>query len=106
MATIRIPDDLNDRLKEIAGRRGVSATSVALDAIRQALDGTPPAPSPAPEPARAPAPPAPPAERGARVARPRSRMQLPGARTGPCPHPVTRRIGSTCSACGATVSTR
>lgn len=81
MATVRIPDDLNARLKAAAAEAGVSATQFVLDAVRARLDG-PPAPEP-----------------------PRARQRATAARpAGSCRHPVGRRVGGICLACGTALT--
>lgn len=89
MATVRIPDDLNDRLKAAAAKAGQSVTAYVLAACEQRLTGT------------APAPPAP-AARTATAKRPGARVSR-ARQTGPasCPHPAGRRIDGVCMACGS-----
>lgn len=97
MATVRLADDLNARMKAAAAKRRppVSVTVLVAEACEQLLAG--------------PASPPPPAEPAARAAdAPRATTTLARARRstgvrGPvaCLHPVGRRIGGVCMACGA-----
>lgn len=73
MATVRLGDDLNGRVKAAAARAGVSVTVWVAEACEARLGGRP---------------------------------VLPAARSArdDCRHPVGRRIGATCMACGAPVA--
>ena len=81
--TIRIDDDVNDALKAAAARRkGISATKLANELLKQGLGLAVPATAGAARPARA---------------RPRRHLED----TPSCPpHPPGRIINGTCMACG------
>jgi len=105
VATVRLSDDLNARLKHEADQRRppVSVTALVAEACEQLLAGPPPAPPTAPEPARAPEPAAARSSLSrARRTTGRSSNRQPGAT--PCSHPIGRRISGTCLVCGAKVS--
>lgn len=100
MATVRLADDLNARMKAAAAKRRppVSVTVLVAEACEQLLAG-PPAPPPA-APAPAPAARAPEPQASSTTL---ARARRPTGIRGPvaCPHPVGRRIGGVCMACGA-----
>lgn len=92
MATVRIGDDLNDRLKRHAETRTppVSVTQLVAEACEGLLAGTvAKTPEAKTRAARAAGP--------STVSRARSQA-VTGVAS--CSHPVGRRIGSTCMACG------
>lgn len=101
MATVRLGDDLNARLKAAAAKRRppVSVTVLVAEACEQMLAGpaTPPPPAARasePEPARSTL---------SRARRPTTRSSRQQGAT-PCSHPIGRRIAGTCLVCGAKVS--
>jgi hypothetical protein len=108
-STVRVADDVNDRLKALAAAPGEtrSVTQLVDAVLRRHVGLLGEAP---PEPVATPvdhvdATPSLPRAR-ASVGRPRAR----GARARPdsqaeakCTHPIGRRIGKQCAACGATV---
>ena len=106
-ATVRVADDVNDRLKALASAPGETrSVTQIVDAVLRRHVGlvAEPPPDRTPVDSADLAPSLPRAR--ASVGRPRAR----GARARPdsqaeakCTHPVGRRIGNQCAACGATV---
>lgn len=100
MATVRITDEVNAAYKAKAKHdpQQRSVTQLVDEQLRRGaglpIDGEPAAP------AEVVAPPDPRARR-ATMARPRARRDHP--QTTRCPHPIGRRIGTMCAACGASV---
>lgn len=91
MATVRIGDDVNDALKARATAPGEdrSVTQLVDEALRQYV-GLAPIGTPAPR------------ARAASLGRPRARAARPTSQAAAkCPHPIGRRIGNQCAACGA-----
>lgn len=104
--TVRVADDVNDRLKALAAAPGETrSVTQIVDAVLRRHVGLVAEPAPSPPVDSADLAPSLPRAR-ASVGRPRPR----GARARPdsqaeakCTHPIGRRIGKQCAACGATV---
>lgn len=105
MATVRVPPELNDRLKD-HDRGGLSVTAWVVDTIERRLDGrlveagSEPARSTSPKPSPGAA------TQPATVSRAGSRKASSKATGSGCLHPPGRRIGRVCMACGAEVPGR
>lgn len=97
MATVRVADDVNVALKAMAAAdpAGRSVTQIVDDVLRHHVGLATTGPDPAPA-----------ARARASVGRPRARAARaprdPALAGQKCPHPVGRRIGNMCMACGAT----
>ncbi len=107
-STIRVADDVNDRLKALAAAPGETRSVTQLvDAVLRrhvGLVAEPPTSTRAPVDSADLTPSLPRAR--ASVGRPRARSARGRADSqaeAKCTHPVGRRIGGQCAACGATV---
>ena len=103
MATIRVAGDVNDRLKALAAAPGEerSVTQIVDAVLRRHVGLVQPPKDQGPVDSADLAPSLPRAR--ASVGRPRARAGRGAAPAPKCQHPVGRRIGNQCAACGATV---
>lgn len=107
-STIRVADDVNERLKALAAQPGETRSVTQLvDAVLRRHVGL------VAEPVNSPTRPVDTAELTPSLPRARASVGRPRARgararadsqaEAKCTHPVGRRIGKQCAACGATV---
>ena len=100
MATVRLPDELNERAKAAAAAAGVSATAFVVAAVEAALVARSEAAMPARQDKHEHGPD--PYRRRSTVKRPPAQRQAGQQRPERCPHPPGRRIAGRCMVCGAT----
>lgn len=99
MATVRISEDHNDRLKAIAAKREMSVTQLVAEAVDRLLDA--PAPVARASGPRDVRPSSATVSRAGQRRRP-SKAVASGVAQRPseCLHPVGRQIGGVCMECG------
>ena len=110
MATVRLQDDVNDRLKATAAADPERSVTQLVDHLLRIGLGMVPAPAATVDRPREPAPAAAPAARApgrASVGRPGGRARgATRVTSSSCTHPIGRRIGNVCAVCGTSIAGR